>query len=288
MSHLPKWAAKPFAKPYVAGESTDEVLEIVEDLNSSGFSATIDILGEFVENKDGAKSVRKQYEDLIGLIFKKKINSTISMKLTHIGLDLDYLFCKNQLIQLTSFAMKKNVGITIDMESSKYTDDIYKLYRTANKLYPKVGAVTQAYLHRSLNDVIELNGPNCNLRVCKGIYSESSEIAITDKKEINENFKLLVETILNGKGYVCIATHDLDLIKNFENFIQRHEIPPSRFEFQVLYGVPMKKKLDHLKEQGHKVTVYVPFGVSGFEYSIRRLKENPKVVSYVIKNFFNR
>ena len=288
MPFLPRWAAKPFAKPYVAGESIDEVLEIVQSLNSDNFSATIDILGEFTRTKDEAVAIRMQYEELINLISAKSIDSSISIKLTHLGLDLDYAFCEKQLLKLSAYGQKKDVAITIDMESSKHTDDIYKLFRKANQLFSKVGAVTQAYLYRSIDDVTQFSRVNCNLRICKGIYKESSKIAIKEKNKINENFELLAKAIFDGEGYASLATHDLKLISNLEKLIQKREIPLDRFEFQVLYGVPMKSKLEELKAKGYKVTVYVPFGKSWFDYSIRRLKENPKIVSYVIKNLFKK
>ena len=129
MPFLPRWAAKPFAKPYVAGESIDEVIEIVQRLNSDNFSATIDILGEFTRTKDEAVAIRMQYEELINLISAKSIDSSISIKLTHLGLDLDYAFCEKQLLELSAYGQKKDVAITIDMESSKHTDEIYKLFK---------------------------------------------------------------------------------------------------------------------------------------------------------------
>jgi proline dehydrogenase len=288
MQFLPKWFVKPFAKPYVAGLKTDEVLNVVKKLNSEGFSATIDILGEFVNTQSEALDVKNQYAELIRLINKKKLDSTVSVKLTHMGLELDFDYCKKLMIDLTEKAKKFNVGITIDMENSPYTDNIYEIYKDSLKTFDKVGAVMQAYLHRSINDLKALNNSKLFLRVCKGIYNEDSKIAIKDSKEINKNFKLLTKTILKGSGYACIATHDINLINSIEKWICDNNISKDRFEFQVLYGVPMAKTLDNLKSKGYKVTVYVPFGNSWYDYSMRRLKENPKIISYVIKNIFKK
>ena len=288
MQLLPKWSVKPFAKPYVAGIKTDEVLNVVTSLNKYGFSATVDILGEFVSNKDEAIQVKNEYSELVRAIAKNNLDSTISVKLTHLGLDLDYNYCKNLMLELVYEAKKYNVGIAIDMENSPYTDNIFNIYKDSAKIFSKVGAVMQAYLHRSYNDLENLNNSNLILRICKGIYNEDSSIAFKDRNEINKNFKHLIQSILRGKGYACIATHDIDLIEEIEEWIEDKNISTDRFEFQVLYGVPMSKTLNRLKSKGYKITVYVPFGSSWYDYSIRRLKENPKIISYVIKNIFKK
>ena len=288
MQFLPKWFVKPFAKPYVAGVKIDEVLDVAKNLNDKGFSTTIDILGEFVNDEKGAIKVKNQYSKLIKSIRERDLDSTISVKLTHLGLDLDFAFCKNLMTELTQEAKRFNVGIAIDMENSPYTDSIYKVYSHTVKIFHKVGAVMQAYLRRSFSDLKNLNNSKLVLRICKGIYNEDPGIAIKDKNEINKNFKLLVQTILSGDGYACIATHDIDLINSIERWINNNNISKNRFEFQVLYGVPMTKTLNKLKSKGYKVTVYVPFGSSWYDYSIRRLNENPKIISYVLKNIFKK
>jgi len=288
MQFLPEWFVKPFAKPYVAGTETNEVLSIVKKLNDEGFSATIDILGEFVKTRDEAVDVRDKYAELIKFINEKELDSTISVKLTHIGLDLDFDYCKSLFIELAEKAKEFDVGIAIDMENSPYTDGIYEVYKTSLKTYHNIGAVMQAYLYRSLKDLKAINGSKLILRVCKGIYNEDSRIAFKKSDEINENFILLIQTILKGDGYACIATHDVDLINNIEKWICDNNIPKNRFEFQVLYGVPMANTLNRLKSKDYKITVYVPFGKSWYDYSMRRLKENPKIISYVIKNIFKK
>ena len=212
-------------------------------LNSDNFSATIDILGEFTRTKDEAVAIRVQYEELINLISAKSIDSSISIKLTHLGLDLDYAFCEKQLLELSAYGQKKDVAITIDMESSKHTDEIYKLFKKANQLFSRVGAVTQAYLYRSIDDVIQLSGVNCNLRICKGIYKESSKIAINDKNKINENFELLAKTIFDGEGYASLATHDLNLISNLEKLIQKEKYLPIGLSFKCFMECQLRASL---------------------------------------------
>ena len=229
MQLLPKWSVKPFAKPYVAGIKTYEVLNVVKSLNKDGFSATVDILGEFVSNMDEAIQVKNEYSELVRAIAKNNLDSTISVKLTHLGLDLDYNYCKNQMLDLAYEAKKYNVGIAIDMENSPYTDNIFNIYKDSAKIFSKVGAVMQAYLHRSYNDLENLNNSNLILRICKGIYNEDSSIAFKDRNEINKNFKHLIQLILMGKGYACIATHDTDLIEEIEEWIEEKNISTDRF-----------------------------------------------------------
>ena len=288
MQFLPKWFVKPFAKPYVAGVKIDEVLDVAKNLNDKGFSTTIDILGEFVNDEKGAIKVKNQYSKLIKSIRERDLDSTISVKLTHLGLDLDFAFCKNLMTELTQEAKRFNVGIAIDMENSPYTSKTFEIYKNAIIKNKKLGAVIQAYLYRSLDDIKHLDSSLLNLRICKGIYNESQDIAIQDRLAINDNYFEMAKSLLNGQGYACLATHDLTLIDRLESFIDENDISPKRFEFQVLYGVPMGNRLEELKSKGYKIRIYVPFGEAWFEYSVRRLKENPKIISYVLKNLFKK
>jgi proline dehydrogenase len=174
------------------------------------------------------------------------------------------------------------------MENSTYTSKTFDIYKKAVIKNEQIGAVIQAYLYRSLNDIKELDSSTLNLRICKGIYNESPAIAIQDRIAINDNYFEMAKTLLNGQGYACLATHDLTLIDRLESFIESNDISPNKFEFQVLYGVPMGNKLEQLKEKGYKIRIYVPFGEAWFEYSVRRLKENPKIISYVLRNLFKK
>ena len=174
------------------------------------------------------------------------------------------------------------------MENSPYTSKTFEIYKNAITKNEKLGAVIQAYLYRSLDDIKDLDSSLLNLRICKGIYNESKDIAIQDRLAINDNYFEMAKSLLNGKGYACLATHDLTLIDRLESFIDENDISPKRFEFQVLYGVPMGNRLEELKSKGYKIRIYVPFGEAWFEYSVRRLKENPKIISYVLKNLFKK
>ena len=288
MPYLPKVLVRPFAKPYVAGESIDSVIKIAKKLNDNGFSTTLDILGEFVNSKEEANKIKNAYSELIKNISSKKLDSTISVKLTHLGLGIDSKLGEENFNSLSLIGKEYNVGITIDMENSPYTSKTFEIYNNAIIKNEKLGAVIQAYLYRSLDDIKHLDSSLLNLRICKGIYNESQDIAIQDRLAINDNYFEMAKSLLNGQGYACLATHDLTLIDRLESFIDENDISPKRFEFQVLYGVPMGNRLEELKSKGYKIRIYVPFGEAWFEYSVRRLKENPKIISYVLKNLFKK
>ena len=288
MHIAPKWLFRPFANSYVAGESIDSALKVVKILNEKGFSATMDILGENVNSEKEATLITNQYTHLIQQISQAELDSTISVKLTHLGLGIDPILGEKNILQLAQVGKENNVGVTIDMENSPYTSTTFELYNKTLSVHNKMGTVIQAYLHRSLEDIQKLNTPLLNLRICKGIYRESPDIAIQDRSAINDNYMDMARAMFNGSGFVCLATHDLELLDRLELLIVNDRISPDRFEFQVLYGVPMGDRLEKLKTKGYKVRVYVPFGEAWFEYAIRRLKENPTIISYVLKNMFKK
>jgi proline dehydrogenase len=288
MPYLPKSLVRPFAKPYVAGETIDSVIKTAKELNVKGFSTTLDILGEFVNSKEEANKIKNAYSELIKRISIEKLDSTISVKLTHLGLGIDPNLGEENIYSLSLTGKENNVSVTIDMENSTYTSKTFDIYKKAVIKNEQIGAVIQAYLYRSLDDIKELDSSTLNLRICKGIYNESPDIAIQDRIAINDNYFEMAKTLLNGQGYACLATHDLTLIDRLESFIESNDISPNRFEFQVLYGVPMGNKLEQLKGKGYKIRIYVPFGEAWFEYSVRRLKENPKIISYVLRNLFKK
>jgi len=289
LMHLaPKWLFRPFANSYVAGESIDSAMKVVKILNEKGFSATMDILGENVNSEREATLITNQYTHLIQQISQAELDSTISVKLTHLGLGIDPILGEKNILKLAQVGKEFHVGVTIDMENSPYTTTTFNMYEKALSVFNGMGTVIQAYLHRSLEDIQKLNAPLLNLRICKGIYRESSDIAIQDRNAINDNYVEMARVMFNGTGYACLATHDLDLLDRLELLIEDDNISSDRFEFQVLYGVPMGDRLERLKTKGYKVRVYIPFGEAWFEYAIRRLKENPTIISYVIKNMFRK
>ncbi len=288
MPYFPRWTVKPFAKPYVAGEELEVALEVAKKLNRQDFTVTMDILGEHVQSKEEATQVREAYCKLYNQLALLGRDNTVSLKLTHLGLELDPTLAKENLMTIVSSAKDYNMGLTIDMENSACTDRTLELYQKAVDFYPKVGTVLQACLHRSMKDLDGLSSPQLHLRICKGIYREPETIAFQKKEEIRDNYLRLAEKLLLGPGYACLATHDQDLIDRLVTFIEAHDLPHDRLEFQVLYGVPMGDRLKWLKDRGYMVRIYVPFGAAWFEYSVRRLKENPNIFGYVLGNLLKQ
>jgi len=286
ISAFPKWFIELFSRSYVAGYSSNEVLSIVEKLNGQGFSATIDILGEHVKDLKISKNITQQYCQLFEDINFRHIDSNISVKPTHIGLDISKTVVLDNFNKIIEVAKNKSNFLRIDMESSSNTDDTFEIYNSLKNRYPEVGVVLQAYLKRSIDDIENLAGPKFNARICKGIYKENSEIAYKEKDMINNNFLAMAKLMLQKHSYACFATHDQQLIDSLVELVEKMNIETTKFEFQVLYGVPMNGKLEKLISKGYKVRIYVPFGPDWYEYSLRRLKENPNIAGYVIKNLF--
>ena len=286
VSVLPKWFIKFFSKSYIAGHRPKEVIDIVKNLNSQGLSATIDILGEHINSQEKTNSVTKEYIHIYNSIAKNSVDSNISVKPTHIGLDISMDLALENFKILINKASESSNFLRIDMESSKNTDSTFKIYNDLFKIYPKVGVVLQAYLKRSIADIEKLAGPGFNARICKGIYKENKNIAYQDPEDISKNFLAMAKAMLAKNSYACYATHDLQLIDDLVLLTKEMDADPSKFEFQVLYGVPMKGKLKKLLKSGYKVRVYVPYGPDWYDYSIRRIKENPNIAGYVIKNLF--
>ena len=286
LSHMPKWIAKPFAKSYVAGETPDEALSKVKIINDLGFSATIDILGEHVIYKERAQSITEQYCDLYHQIDLNNLDCNISIKPTHVGLFISLDEAISNISTILKQAMKYNNFLRLDMENSIYTDQTFEIFKHCRSTYKNVGVVIQSYLHRSLEDAKQLSAVDFNARICKGIYQEAETIAFQGSEEIKKNFMTLARALSAKGAYAGYATHDQDLIDQLLAWIESENIPPDKFEFQVLYGVPMAGRLEELRDQGYKIRVYVPFGPDWFDYSLRRLKENPDIIGYVIKNMF--
>ena len=283
---LPKAIVQLFAGKYVAGESHKTALAVVKSLNDQGLSATIDILGEHVQDITEAKQITSEYIDLYDEIAENQLDCNISIKPSHIGLDLGENQFLDNLQLLIDKAMTYENFLRIDMESSLVTDTTIKAYTQMLKRSKAVGTVFQAYLFRTLDDVKNVQSDHLNFRLCKGIYKESEDISIQDRKHINENYLKILRYAFTANNYVGIATHDIDLLKNIYSLIEELNVSPDKFEFQVLYGVPMSGWIEKHLENRYKVRVYVPFGPDWYNYSIRRLKENPNIAGYVIKNLF--
>lgn len=285
---LPRWLVRPFASPYVAGESFDEAKKHIRSLNEKGFKTTIDILGEHVKDKVQARAITQHYCDLYYAIKEEQLDCNVSIKPTHIGLDISLAEAMANAHHISLAAKETENFLRLDMENSPFTDATLELYQHCKQIHTKTGIVLQAYLHRSIDDVNRLSRSGLNARICKGIYRESETIAYQNDVDIVENYFRLVKTLLSQSGFCAIATHDLSLLDLIESWIEENDISKDQFEFQVLYGVPMKGRLVSLLNKGYAVRIYVPFGSAWFDYSLRRLKENPSIAGYVIKNLFKQ
>ena len=284
---LPKFLVKIVASPYIAGITDEEMLQNVEKLNRKGFKVAIDILGEHVKTENEAEEITKRYSRIYDEINKRNLLANISIKLTHIGQDLGIDIVRNNLSKLVEAAKKNNNFLRLDMENVPYTSETIQLYKEMFNNYNQIGIVIQAYLHRSVDDIKALSNDKFNVRICKGIYVEDPHLVLNDYDDIRENYISLVKESLNNGSYVGIATHDEFLIDSLYSWILENNISKDRYEFQVLHGVPMQKKLKKLMEDGNIVRVYLPYGDNWYDYSVRRLKENPKMAGYIIKNLFS-
>ena len=280
---MPKWFIKIIAKKYIAGTKLEEAINAIKNLNSQGQKVTLDILGEHTETIVECNNITDDYIRILKEINKNKLDCNISVKPSHIGSDINSNIVVENFSKIQDAANKFDNFIRLDMESSELTDLTLEVYSNLIKKSSNVGIVIQAYLYRSMEDIGRLK-KNTNIRLCKGIYNESPEIAIKDAQEINNNYIKLLNHAFDRNIFVGIASHDEKLITRCIDLIKSRNISNNSFEFQYLYGVPMNKMLKLYKSNNFTVRAYVPYGINWYDYSVRRIKENPKIASYVLKN----
>ena len=284
---LPKIFVRLFSNKYIAGINQDEALKMIKRLNDKNLLATIDILGEHTKSINEANLITNEYVSLYKKIKSKNLNCNISIKPSHIGADIsEDLFLKN-LEKIHSHSISCDNFLRIDMEDSSFTNLTINAFNQRYKIKNNIGIVIQAYLKRSHNDIIKLK-EKTNIRLCKGIYNESKQVAIKNPIEINKNYIALLKTAIKQGLFVGIATHDPKLIDDIIEYIEDENINNTQFEFQFLYGVPLGNMLHKIKNKNFNIRIYTPFGKNWYEYSIRRLKENPNISGYIIKNIFKK
>lgn len=288
---MPRKLVWIFSKKYIAGETIDDAVRVCHELNAQGIRITIDLLGEFITNLDQAAENKADYLRIIDRIQQEKINGNYSLKPTSFGLLLDKEVCYNHIREIVAKAASFDNFVRIDMEDSPCTDLEIELFRRLKAAYPKnVGLVVQAYLRRTLRDLqdmMDLHSPEIplNYRLCKGIYVEPEAIAYKKYQEINDHYLEDLEFLLKNGVYPGIATHDKYLVEGAYRLIEKYKVPRSMYEFQMLYGVTPELRKS-IVDKGHTMRVYVPFGKDWFGYSTRRLKENPKMATHIIKALF--
>ena len=282
---VPKFIVYLFAKRYIAGPSLKDAISAIKNFNQRGIMATVDILGEEIEKKEDALAVVQEYKNVLAAITEHQLDSNISVKPTHLGLKIDREFCYDNIRALVVEAGKYNNFVRIDMEDHTCTTDTLNIYKRLRAEFSNVGVVIQAYLRRTVDDINQLIGMQANLRLCKGIYVEPRQVAYKDKNVVNQNFQYALEKLLQNKCYVGIATHDEQLVWHALMMIDRLKLQRDQYEFQMLLGVTEELR-DILVSAGHRLRIYVPFGKHWHAYSLRRLKENPSVATYIIKHIF--
>jgi len=281
---MPKPVVGFFSKKYIAGETLQDAVDFVKKLNSKGIYATMDVLGESVANKSESIKCKNEALEVLDAIEKNKLMANLSIKPTQMGLAIDEQFAYEQILELVKKAAEYKNFVRIDMEDSPFTDKTINLYKRIYAEYKNVGVVIQAYMKRSMDDVIALNKIGTNYRLCKGIYVEPAAIAYKGKQEVRDNFLKLLNQMFKDENYVGIATHDKPLIDAAYTKIKEKNIPKDRFEFQMLLGVREDLR-DKINSDGYKIRIYVPFGKDWYAYSVRRLKENPSVAGTIAKSF---
>ncbi len=283
---MPKALVRVFSNRYIAGDTLKDGVVYVQKLNSQNILATMDVLGEAISTKNEAIEAKSEFIEVLDAIRKYKLNANISVKASQMGILLDEDFCFQQVEEIVKKAAEDNNYVRLDMEDSTTTDKIINLHNRLRETHKNVGIVVQACLRRTLDDVKRMNATGTNYRLCKGIYIEPEAISYRGKQEIRDNYLRILREMLTNGNYVGIATHDEYLVKGALAMIQELGIGKDKYEFQMLCGVREDLR-DSINKQGHKIRIYVPFGEHWYQYSIRRLQENPQVAGHILKNLFS-
>ena len=279
-----------FSSRFVAGTQVEDVIRATESVNSWGASVSIDNLGENVTNADEAKQSAALYHQLLDEISTRKLNANISLKLTHMGLDVNEDLAFGLVTELVGHAVRINNFVRVDMEGSPYTqrtlDFVHELHQLPGN-QGRVGAVIQSYMRRSESDVEKLLAAGIRIRLCKGAYKEPPELAFQKKSEVDENYVKLMKILMTSRIYHGLATHDEKIINLAKAFAVRNGIAHDAFEFQMLYGI-RRDLQQSLVRDGWRMRVYIPFGTEWYPYLMRRLAERPANALFIAKNLLRK
>jgi proline dehydrogenase len=279
---VPKPIVGRVASRYVAGESLDAAVRVIRNLNGQGAMATVDLLGEEVDERAKATAAVAEYLQIFETLDREKLDSNVSIKLTLLGLKIDEGFCRDNVAQIVETAKRFGNFVRIDMEDHTTTDATLRIYRELHARYGNLGVVLQAYMRRTLRDIEELPAEGASVRLCKGIYVEPRAVAWKGYDTVRHNYVQALDKLLTRGVYVGIATHDELLACAASALIDKHGLKPDQYEFQMLLGVDEElRKI--LIAAGHRLRVYVPYGRDWYPYSIRRLRENPEVARHVLR-----
>ncbi|RKN84416.1 proline dehydrogenase family protein [Paenibacillus ginsengarvi] len=280
-----KYGLRFGAARFVAGESIRQAIEAVRKLNEDGRMATLDHLGEFVYSEEEALQSADMCVQTLDAIAQAGVVSNLSLKMTSLGLDSSRELCMRNMRRILDRAREHGNFVRIDMEDYAHCQTSLDIYRELRRDYDNVGIVLQAYLFRTRQDIQDMNGLRANLRLVKGAYKESIEVAYASKKDVDENYKAMIREHMENGNYAAVASHDEAVVSFTKQFAAERGIASDRFEFQMLYGIceEMQKRL---VQEGYRVRVYVPYGIDWFGYFMRRLAERPANVWFVLKNLF--
>jgi proline dehydrogenase len=285
---VPKPVVRRISERYIAGEDLADAVRVVRVLNDEGKLATIDVLGEEIANADEARTIADAYREALDAFERERLDSNVSVKPTALGLKLGYDVCRANFEEVVAHAAGLGNFVRIDMEDSSTTDDTLRLYRELRAAgHDNVGIVLQARLKRSVEDVRALAELQPNVRLCKGIYLERPEIAYRDYEAVRSNFVQALEELWDAGSYVGVATHDDQLLDQAEAEAERRGLAREDFEFQMLLGVRPALG-DSLVLKGNRLRIYTPFGRDWYEYSLRRLQENPRIAGYIATDTLGR
>jgi proline dehydrogenase len=268
---------------FVAGDRLDDAVRAVQGLNRAGFSASLDHLGENVDQETAARAATDDYLAAFERISRERLDANVSVKLTQLGLDISGDLCRELLTRILQRAQQLDNFVRVDMEGSAYTQRTLDLVLELHGRYPNVGTVLQSYLYRTLDDVARVNAAGMRVRLVKGAYDEPPSVAFPKKAEVDANFERAMERLLEAGVYPAIATHDDRLVDATLRFAGARGIGSDRFEFQMLYGI-RRDLQQRLRLKGHRVRVYVPYGTEWYPYLMRRLAERPANLLFIVRS----
>jgi proline dehydrogenase len=277
---------------FVAGTAIADAVRVTQAINRAGMSVSIDNLGENTTNPEEARQSAQLYQQILDAIAANRLDANISLKLTHMGLDVDEKLARDIVAGLVvkAAAMNPPGFVRVDMEGSPYTqrtlDFVHELHRMPGN-GNSVGTVIQAYLKRSESDVDKLLSERIRIRLCKGAYKEPASIAFESKADVDANYIKLMKTLMKSGVYHGLATHDYAIIREAKEFAKREKISPDSFEFQMLYGI-RRDLQKRLVKEGWRMRVYIPFGMEWYPYFMRRLGERPANVFFIMRNMLRK
>jgi proline dehydrogenase len=267
---------------FVAGQKLEDGVEAARAVNRAGQSASLDLLGENVDDEPSAHRSAQDYLEIFDRIAQEQLDANVSLKLTQLGLDLGVSVCEELLDAIVSHAAHYANFVRVDMEGSPYTERILEMVKRVRARHDNVGTVVQAYLYRTEQDVRDLLAIGCRLRLCKGAYNEPAEIAFAKKSDVDANYVKLMKLLLPSGIYHGIATHDPAMIQATKDFARQNRIDHGHFEFQMLYGIrtDLQRQLVH---EGYRLRIYIPYGTDWFPYFMRRLAERPANLAFFLR-----